>query len=405
MKKILFVILTITLFTDCARKNYPTANVTPQTDTVYIYVPQTVPATNRTNNLFSSYVKLPNAEDEHFQNTFNEIREMLIGLRKLDFKRAVFISENAYFNDSLDYSEFSKEISLLTNLCILWAEANRKHLQYEQEDFENVLKNWSIFTLVTDTLWLTDSTPISLPYAYDFDDIWGNNDWSKMFVTKLLKTHSGNCHSLPYLYKILAIELGANAHLAFAPNHIYVKHKNKKVGMYNTELTSGEFPMDAWIACSGYISTEAIINKIYMDTLSLENSVAYCLVDLAKGYEKKFGKRDGEFILKCVNLALKYYPNSINTMLLKAETQKHQIEILMKIYDIKNPQKAKQIPEIASLFKEMEKTYAQIVMSGYTEMPKQMYLDWLASIQTAKEEYTNRRISNIFNPVKPQKNE
>ena len=84
-----------------------------------------------------------------------------------------------------------------------------------------------------------------MPYSYDFDDPFGHKDWDNMFVSKLLNTGKGNCHSLPYLYKIIAEELGISAHLALAPNHIYIKHKNEKDGWYNTELTSGIFPIDA----------------------------------------------------------------------------------------------------------------------------------------------------------------
>ena len=42
-----------------------------------------------------------------------------------------------------------------------------------------------------------------------------------------------NCHSLPYLYKIIMDELGYEWHLALAPNHMYIKTNNKKVGWYN----------------------------------------------------------------------------------------------------------------------------------------------------------------------------
>ena len=79
-----------------------------------------------------------------------------------------------------------------------------------------------------------------------------------------MATRKGNCHSLPFLYKILAEELGAKANLALAPNHIYIKHWNEKDGWYNTELTSGIFPIDSWLMASGYIHLDAVANKLYM---------------------------------------------------------------------------------------------------------------------------------------------
>jgi hypothetical protein len=59
---------------------------------------------------------------------------------------------------------------------------------------------------------------------------------------------------MPYLYKILAEELGVDANLALAPNHVYIKHRIKAVGWYNTELTSGIFPEDGWLMASSEVA-------------------------------------------------------------------------------------------------------------------------------------------------------
>lgn len=213
-----------------------------------------------------------------------------------------------------------------------------------------------------------------------------------MFVTKLLVTNSGNCHSLPYLYKIVANEMGTTAYLTFSPNHIYIKNKCKKTGWYNTELTSGDFPTDGWIMCSGYITNEAIISGIYMDTLSQQQSVAYTLIDLAKGYEKKFGIGDGAFILKSCSACLNYYPNCINALLLKAETQKKLFEAMMKNNNTQYVSEILNKPEAKALYEDMEQTYGKIALSGYREMPEEMYKNWLKSLSQAKDEYSNRKV-------------
>lgn len=94
-----------------------------------------------------------------------------------------------------------------------------------------------------------------------------------MFVSTLMVTRKGNCHSLPLFYKLLTEELGEKSWLALAPNHAYIKLHNQADGWYNVELTSGQFPTDVWIKASGYIHTDAIRNGIYMDTLSLKATV------------------------------------------------------------------------------------------------------------------------------------
>ncbi|MET3012941.1 transglutaminase family protein, partial [Flavobacterium psychrophilum] len=133
--------------------------------------------------------------------------------------------------------------------------------------------------------------------GYDFQDVFGHKTRENLFVSKLLETRKGNCHSLPYLYKILCEELGVDANLALAPNHVYIKHRNIKEGWYNTELTSGIFPIDAWIMASGFVHIDAISNGVYMKALNNRESIAVVMIDLADNYNVKFPNNDGTFIL------------------------------------------------------------------------------------------------------------
>jgi len=158
-----------------------------------------------------------------------------------------------------------------------------------------------------------------------------------MFVTKLLASKKGNCHSFPFLFKILTEEFMISSYISFAPNHIYIKSYSKKTGWYNIELTSATFPVDAWIMASGYVHLDAIRNKLYMDTLSLRQTIAYCWVDLAQGYQRKFGKENPEFVIKCCESVLKYHSFNVNAMLTKAEAQKYLIEKRMKISNAQCP--------------------------------------------------------------------
>lgn len=276
---------------------------------------------------------------QSYEEAFIELKGMLDGNIPLSFKRAVFVSENAYYNNKLDFNRFNDHIRLLSAKALLIA--SQSDLIYNESDKESVKKYAAVFRLMTDTIrFYGDSLKIyeTRPFRYDFEDFWGEKDWRKMFVSKMLITNSGNCHSLPYLYKIICEEIGEKAYLSMAPNHTYIKLKCKKLGWYNTELTSGHFPIDAWIMASGYVHLTAVQNKIYMDTLSDKQSVAACLVDLAKGYEKKFGDYASlDFIIKSCDLALSYYPNYVNGMILKAETMKRRFEHLMKIYGAEYP--------------------------------------------------------------------
>lgn len=324
---------------------------------------------------------------ESYDTAFNRLKYMLAN-KDYNFKQAVFEVENAYYNQQLLYDDYSYQIEGLTSNCKLWMKLNTLP-NYTHPDSLNVLKNYSIFTTIKDTIFLFKNFPLSLPFTYDFEDFFGKNDWTKMFVNKLLVTNSGNCHSLPYLYKILADELGAKCWLSLAPNHLYIKNNCKKMGWYNTELTSGQFPTDAWIKASGYISLDGIRSGIYMDTLSAKQSIALCLYDLALGYSKQTATPDNGFILQCCDLILTEYPSHINTIILKAETLKRQFDIIMVKNNTQTPSEVFYIPEAKKMYDEMEGLYVSALKMGFYEMPEEMYINWLTSVQNQKNVYEN----------------
>jgi hypothetical protein len=301
---------------------------------------------------------------ENYENAFQELQNMLEGDQHLSFKRAVYVVENTWHKNDISYPVFDAEIKRLASFGKAWMKANSK-LNYQKSDSLNLLKNLAIYRVLKDTLYYIKDTSGNkyighLPFTYDFTDFFGKENWSQMFVSKLVATGSGNCHSMPYLYNILAEELEAKSWLSFAPNHVYIKNYSQKDGWYNTELTSGGFPSDAWLSASGYISLDAIRNGIFMDTLSKKQNIGLCLYDLAKGYENQTKNYSNGFILKCVDLVLKYHPNNINALILKAEALRYS--------------QANAPPSA-----ELNTLCMQILKLGYREMPERMYLSWLTS--------------------------
>jgi hypothetical protein len=296
-----------------------------------------------------------------YEEAFEEIKGMLEGKQKASFKKAVFLTENAFLEGQVPYPAFEQIIQETTKLCQYIESIDS--LIYTHKDRDEVRKNAAIFRYMTQALVLEDSL-LTLPYRYDFEDFMGKDDWTKTFVSKLLVTHQGNCHSLPYLYKILADEMGAKAWLSLAPNHIYIKNQSQKISWYNTELTSATFPIDAWLMASGYITYESVVNRVYMDTLGVKQSLALCLVDLAQGYQRKQVNYNPDFALKCVDLALQYYPQYVNALLLKA--------------DILRQRSINQAHQDPQTTQELIKICDKIYDLGYREMPESMYMEWLS---------------------------
>lgn len=329
-----------------------------------------------------------------YEEAYREMKGMLSGSESISFKRAVFLTENAYWNNELDYTLFCKQVTELQNVCT--AIIRSRELVYSGADKSIVSKHAAIFALLTDTLKIAyDQDIIEYPaFGYDFDDFSGANDWTKMFVTKLMSSHKGNCHSLPFLYKILAEEMGEQAYLSLAPNHIYIKFYNKQNGWYNTELTSGSFPLDAWLMASGYIHTDAIRSGIYMDTLSTKQSIAVCMTDLAQGYVRKYGTDSSEFVLKACNTALQYYPHYINALLLRTETYKTRLEKTIDRLHISYADMQTH-PETKAIFERLKADYATIHRLGYRKMPDSMYMDWLLSLKEEKTKYNNKKVSTF----------
>jgi hypothetical protein len=233
---------------------------------------------------------------------------------------------------------------------------------------------------MTDTIFLDGHIPLSIPFTYDTADIFGITDWSKMFVTKLLATHTGNCHSMPLFYRMICEALGVKAYLAFAPNHLYIKQYSEKLGWYNTELTSKVFPTDAWIMASGYVSADALRSRIYMDTLSEEQVLAYCLVDLAQGYEDKFPHADLDFMLRCCEKALQHFPTCVAALQLKAEVLGREAE------------ETHSAALRSAYMDEVDLTLGRLVDLGYREVPPEVFRQWFSELHQEAGKYIDPRL-------------
>lgn len=333
--------------------------------------------------LFTKFFAIAQNQNTLFEESYTVLNGMIASETNYSFKKAVFSVENAYLDGKLDTLTINHQIKFLKGLSN--SLIKNRFLGYLERDKPTVNKWASVYQIMCDTIPINinDTVYKYEPFGYEFKDVFGHQNRESLFVSKLLRTRKGNCRSLPYLYKILCEELGTEANLALAPNHVYIKHNSIKDGWYNTELTSGIFPIDAWIMASGFVHLDAIKNGVYMKALNNKESIAVVLIDLAENYEAKYPKNDGVFVLKCCETALNVYPNFANALILRAETHKKQIE---KIQDEK---------EFNSKFKDLEKEYAHIHEIGYRNMPEGMYLNWLVSLKTERNKYENKKLNTF----------
>lgn len=294
--------------------------------------------------------------DAYYQLNYEKLDSMLSQKSPMSLKRAVYLVEGAFYNNEFSYEDFNSWLQKYVVFCKELATS--QHITYGHQDYKSANTHAVIFKMMTGTITtcINDSTiACHPPIYYKSDDYTGKKKWDSMFVSTLMNKHKGNAHSMPLFYKMVAEELDARAWLSLAPNYFYIRLYNEAIGWYNAELTSGQFPTDTWIKDSGHVHPDAIKSSIYMDTLSLAETVAVCMIDLAEGYLHKYPETyRPTFVLKCCDRALEIFPNYINALLLKAET-------LMNVYK-KNKDK--------NTYLDAEKLYAHIHRLGYRKVPE-----------------------------------
>jgi hypothetical protein len=335
--------------------------------------------------------ELPSFRDkagaDNFINAYNEISKMLSGELPLDLKRAVFLVENAYFANSLDYNKYNNAIKQMVGLC------NIKLKNEKSKIDKDLAKKIILYRFMSDTLQFYDyqqeKKVYTYPMTYDFEDFEGKEDWSKMFVTKLMSNGKGQCHSLPLLYMILAQEIGTEAFLSYSPSHSYVKIRDKYNRWYNIELTNGLITSDAAVMESGYVKSEALLNKIYLDTIGIKKVVASTLVDLAQGYKNRFGYDD--FVLQCANKSLEYFPTNIYAEQLKSDYLTIKFDYVAWQYGRPPLSVLQKDPKAMEIFAERNAMYSKIDASGFEEMPADKYQDWLKSLQAEKNKAIHKQ--------------
>ena len=306
-----------------------------------------------------------------YDTAFLSIQAMLEGRADSDLQHAIFLVENAYVDGGIDEVAFNEAISAMTSLAQAWSLSNPLK-GYTEDDSVEFAKWRAAFHVMTDTTFIAPGVPLSLPLAYDTVDYFGIRQWESTFVSQLLATGIGNCHSLPLLYKLICERMGVEAYLALVPNHMYIKQKSKKHGWFNTDLTSSSFPDDAWLMATGYVSAASIRSGLYMATLGLNETLALCLTDLVYGYERKSGIRSDPFIMRCCDLALRYHPVSVHALILKVNA----LSIAIASSESNEPD--------SLVTEELNRTASLLVKLDYREVPLEVYQKWIAELASVK---------------------
>lgn len=300
-------------------------------------------------------------QKERFGIALKEISEMLDGKRELSFKRAVFITEDAYFDGKYNWDDFNAEID---SICVkLKAMIEKKNIQGYK-----TAENWAIFTYMSDSIPENDY----YPYTYDFENFMNRDTFLSFTASYLFESHKGNCHSLPYMYKILAKEMSVEAFLAIAPMHLFIKHQDEFGKWWNLEMTTGSFSRTSWLIESFNISDKGIMSGFYLKPLTEIESVAYCLNDLLTYYEACFGSYSDEFVYECYSKGIEYFPVS-PLQIWKLNDQKAFLEREMSYVGLSDYKDIGKYPKFVHMFRETQKTLSYLNTIGYSPITPELY--------------------------------
>lgn len=328
-----------------------------------------------------------------FYSAFDEISSMLDGRKELNLGRAVFLIENAWHNNKYDYNEYVKGIKAGVDFC------NRKIEEEKLDRDDNLVKNMMLFRLVSDTLKIknrtTGKTQTHYPIKYNYDDYESKISYDSHFVTTLMQTGLGQCHSMPLYYLVLAEEMGAEAYWSFSPRHSFVKIQDERGNWHNLELTCKAILSDTHYMNSGYIKAEALQNKTYLEPMNKTNVVAEMLLELARGYYQKYGYDD--FYLKCIDTAQQYLKNDLNAKILKSAYQTRLTLTLAHLLLAPKPEIMQELsPEAFKHYELMLAQYKEIDDLGYEELPLGVYAMWLDHIAKEKDKADKAKQPSIF---------
>lgn len=254
-----------------------------------------------------------NITKERFDSAYNEIVAMLEDEKPLSIKRSVFLSEWAYLDGCLDYEQ---------DFCVplsKGAQYMRRLIAANNWDKYQTAKQIAICTFFFQPVSGNNYTV----FSYDFSNEYPDGDWHHQLVSRTLKTHTGQCHSLPWTFKLFAEELGAKAYIAHAPRHCFIMYKDEDnlfpEDWVNVEVTAQQY-QPTWVIKEHFeIKDSAITVRTYLSPLTDKETIACQLSDLALAYYHKFLRYD-EFTLKCVESSLKYYPMNPNAIITKGKS-------------------------------------------------------------------------------------
>jgi regulator of sirC expression with transglutaminase-like and TPR domain len=223
---------------------------------------------------------------------------------KIDLAKARLTIEK-YLDPSLDIDASLKEIDRIV--------AEIKKVPRYNDSAEGKLNG------IVQYLYIAGEWNDNKPYRYDFDDPLGTAKPQNSRLSNYLKTRTGNCVSMPMLVLITGQKLGLDMSLSTAPLHLFVRLHNEGE-FYNFEATSGGLKAGNSYVNEFSITSQAIKNGVYLQSLNKKQTLAVMLNELAQHYSQSTENSDFDKAFELTSLMLEHYPNAVTAMIIRGNT-------------------------------------------------------------------------------------
>ena len=322
------------------------------------------------------YEDLPN-----YQKAKKEIKDQLSGKKPLSLKNAYFFAEAAYGDTYLGYDEFSNLIEKNKNYILEWLSQNG----FDLNDPEAL--HYGIQSFLSDTLSLKVPNPeknhgassiVHFPFYYDYVDNEAIKDRRNYFVTKTMATGTGQCHTLPITYLIMAEALGVDANITFIPLHSTIRYKNNEGVTLNYETTVDKFLPDQVYLDMQPAMAKGMKNGIFMKDMTKQQLVSTILIDLGVSFILEHWFADAEIVDDCIRTAESYFPQEeyINTssLWIKKKTLSNRFNAVVEEKGIQDLKEIERFPEVNAAYQNLKHFLERAKAIGLEDFPESEYI-------------------------------
>lgn len=294
----------------------------------------------------------------HYERAYELIYRRLYHQREVPFKDIVFAIENAYMGDSLNYEEYNKAIGYMVSA-----------LRHQADTYAGIEpnRNMAILRAISSCYMEPNEANHGHPFGYDMLPTLRKGYPHYGLVSSLLKTGRGTCRSLPFLFKILADELGAEAYLTLAPNHNFIRHKDANDKWWNFETTIGRYLPDMAIVELTEMRPIGISSGLYMTPLRGNQLMILCLSDLMYAYIHRAGRYSDSFIRRCYGVGLLFFPNHPLLMVHTYNDRRYVLCERAREAGLKDSVQLRIHPDFCEENRQVENMKKRIEQMGYQE--------------------------------------